>query len=55
MLFSKRRQDNTLKGPKTRKTASVLEYIEINKVKKEHYLMRQDNRIYKYLINISQV
>ena len=27
------------------KTASILNYIETNKVKKEHYLIRQDNTI----------
>ena len=32
--------------PKTSKTASILKCIETNKVKREHYLMRQNNTIY---------
>ena len=31
----------------------TLEIIETNKVKKEHYLMRQNNTAYKYSIKLS--
>ena len=47
MLYNKTRQ------PKTGMTASVLKYIETNKVKKECYLMRQANTRLKFSINIS--
>ena len=36
-----------------RNIARVLNYIETNKVAKEGYLMRQDNIIYKFMINTS--
>ena len=36
-----------LKKLKTCKTANVLNYIETNKVKKNRYLIKQDNTIYK--------
>ena len=42
-----------MRRPKTDKTASVLKYIETNKVKKECYLIRQDNKTYTFLINLS--
>ena len=32
-------------GPNTDKTASILNQIETNQVKKERYLIRQDNTI----------
>ena len=32
-----------MRRPKTSKSAGILKWIEIYKVKKEHYLMRQDN------------
>ena len=32
----------------------VIQKIKTNKVKKEHYLMRQYNTIYTFLINIGQ-
>ena len=47
MLYNKTSQ------PKTDKTASILKYIETNKVKKERYLMRQANTRLKFSINIS--
>ena len=39
--------------PKTSKTASVLKWIETNKVWKERYLMKQDNTIHKFSIKLS--
>ena len=39
-------------GPNTGKTANVLKYIETNKVKKEHFYIKQYNTIYKTISNI---
>ena len=41
-----------LTGPNTIKTACVLNMIKTNKVKKEHYLIRQDNTRYKISIKL---
>ena len=40
-------------GPKTNKAANVLNYIETNNVKKECYLIRQDNTTYKLVIKLA--
>ena len=42
------------KGPKTDKTASILKKIETNNVKKERYLMRQDN-VWPVWVGIAQL
>ena len=42
-----------VKSLKTRKTASVLNWIETNKVKKERYLMRRGNTIYTFSMKLS--
>ena len=42
-----------LKGAKTDKSASILNYIETNMVKKGCYLIRQDNTIHTCCIKLS--
>ena len=46
-------KSNKHQEPKTSKAASVLNWIETNKVNKERYLMRKDKTIYTFSINIS--
>ena len=39
-------------GPKTDKTASILHYIKRNKIKKQCYVIRQENIVYTFFYKI---